>query len=58
MCAVCGPYHLIPWSYAIFMTSLLIHRCYRDEERCSIKYGADWKAYCQQVRWKLIPGVF
>jgi 7-dehydrocholesterol reductase len=39
MCATCGFTSLFPWTYAIFMTVLLIHRCWRDEERCSKKYG-------------------
>ena len=58
MCAPCGTRNLLPWTYAIFMTVLLLHRCYRDEERCSGKYGESWKIYCDQVRWKLIPGIF
>ncbi|KAI5813175.1 ergosterol biosynthesis ERG4/ERG24 family-domain-containing protein [Pyronema omphalodes] len=49
---------LLPWTYAIFMTILLIQRCIRDEERCSGKYGKTWDEYCNKVRWRLIPGVF
>jgi 7-dehydrocholesterol reductase len=49
---------LLPWTYAIFMTILLIQRCIRDEERCSGKYGAIWQEYCDKVRWRLIPGLF
>ena len=58
MCAPCGTRSLLPWTYALFMTVLLMHRCYRDEERCSGKYGENWKVYCGKVGWKLIPGVF
>ena len=53
-----GGYMLLPWTYAIFMTILLIQRCIRDEERCSGKYGKTWADYCNKVRWRLIPGVF
>ncbi|KAF7506397.1 hypothetical protein GJ744_011751 [Endocarpon pusillum] len=58
MCAPCGTTHLLPWTYALFMTLLLMHRCSRDEQRCLEKYGEDWKAYREIVRWRLIPGIF
>jgi 7-dehydrocholesterol reductase len=58
MCAVCGFNSLIPWSYAIFMTLILVHRCHRDEKRCLNKYGESWRKYCEVVRWKLVPGIY
>jgi 7-dehydrocholesterol reductase len=58
MCAACGVRNLLPWTYAIFMTVLLIHRCWRDEERCSKKYGRGWEEYCKVVRWKVFPGIW
>lgn len=58
MCAACGVENILPWTYAIFMTVLLIHRSRRDEERCSKKYGKDWDEYCKRVRWIIIPGVY
>lgn len=58
MCAVCGVQNLIPWTYAIFMTCILVHRCFRDEARCRTKYGDQWDKYCNIVRWRLIPGVW
>jgi 7-dehydrocholesterol reductase len=58
MCATCGTENLLPWTYAIFMTVLLIHRCWRDEERCSKKYGKYWEEYCRRVRWVIIPGIY
>ncbi|OAX85062.1 hypothetical protein ACJ72_00563 [Emergomyces africanus] len=58
MCATCGFTHLIPWTYAIFMTTILVHRCYRDERRCAKKYGKTWEEYCRKVRWRIIPGIF
>lgn len=58
MCATCGFRHLLPWTYAIFMTVLLIHRSRRVEQRCSQKYGKYWDAYCKQVRWVLVPGLY
>ncbi|MCB1136574.1 MAG: hypothetical protein KDK78_09920 [Chlamydiia bacterium] len=57
-CMACGFGHVLPYFYIVFMTILLIHRCIRDEQRCKHKYGASWDQYCQQVRYRLIPGVF
>lgn len=58
MCAVCGFTNILPWTYAIFMTMLLIHRCWRDEERCSKKYGKGWEEYCKRVKWVIVPGIY
>jgi 7-dehydrocholesterol reductase len=58
MCATCGFENLLPWTYAIFMTVLLIHRCGRDEKRCSKKYGKHWDDYSKKVRWVIIPGLY
>lgn len=54
----CGVEYLFPYFYFIFMTILLVHRCIRDEHRCSSKYGAAWKQYCDKVPYRIIPGVF
>ncbi|KAF2138354.1 uncharacterized protein K452DRAFT_328886 [Aplosporella prunicola CBS 121167] len=58
MCSVCGTRNLLPWTYALFMTCILVHRCFRDEHRCKTKYGDQWKEYCARVRWRLIPGIW
>ncbi|KAK2810228.1 hypothetical protein FQN50_003198 [Emmonsiellopsis sp. PD_5] len=58
MCATCGITHLLPWTYALFMTTILVHRCYRDEKRCAKKYGKTWDDYCAKVRWRIVPGIF
>ncbi|DAA78512.1 TPA_exp: hypothetical protein A8136_4488 [Trichophyton benhamiae CBS 112371] len=58
MCASCGFTNLLPWTYAIYMTILLVHRCYRDEVRCHNKYGDSWKEYCAKVPYRIIPGIF
>src|SRR3984957_8712050 len=47
----------IPYFYVVFLTALLTDRALRDDNRCAIKYGADWKKYCQLVRYRIIPGV-
>ncbi|KAL3447666.1 ergosterol biosynthesis ERG4/ERG24 [Aspergillus insuetus] len=57
-CACCGISHILPWTYFIYLTLLLINRCFRDEARCREKYGGHWERYCQIVRWRLCPGLF
>ncbi len=47
--------NFLPWFYVIFLTVLLVHRSYRDEERCAKKYGKYWKMYCESVPNKIIP---
>ncbi|XP_057381271.1 uncharacterized protein LOC130703836 [Daphnia carinata] len=47
-----------PFLYFFFLIGLLVHRCYRDEEKCSAKYGHFWKDYCKRVPYRMIPYVF
>lgn len=54
----CGFSGILPYFYPIFFTAILIHRYYRDSKRMSIKYGEDWRRYCQEVPYKFIPYVF
>ena len=49
--------NITPYLYLIFLTILLVHRAYRDEQKCSRKYGEDWKTYCEKVPYKIIPGL-
>ncbi|KAF8653541.1 hypothetical protein AX16_003905 [Volvariella volvacea WC 439] len=56
--AIIGTATIIPYFYSVFFIVVLIHRCSRDFERCSKKYGKDWDRYCEIVRWKFIPGVY
>ena len=53
--AVNGP---LPLFYAVFLTILLIHRAIRDEEKCSLKYGAAYAKYKAMVPYKIVPYVF
>lgn len=50
-------YGIWPFLYAYFLTVLLVHRVFRDEEKCADKYGASWTKYCQVVPYRLIPYV-
>ncbi|KAF4968707.1 hypothetical protein FZEAL_10348 [Fusarium zealandicum] len=58
MCALVGSTKAVVWIYAMWMTMLLVHRCIRDEKRCSVKYGAAWTEYSRRVPWRFIPGVW
>lgn len=50
--------HGLPYFYFIFLTILLTHRAIRDDQRCALKYGDYWKAYCERVPSKMIPGIY
>lgn len=49
--------NFLPYFYVIFLTLLLVERAFRDDRRCSEKYGADWNQYCKLVPYKIIPYV-
>lgn len=57
-CLTCGFHHILPYFYIIYMTILLVHRCIRDEHRCSSKYGKEWKHYTDVVPYRIVPGIF
>jgi 7-dehydrocholesterol reductase len=48
---------VLPYFYVVFLTALLTDRALRDDNRCAIKYGEDWKKYCSIVRWRIVPGL-
>jgi 7-dehydrocholesterol reductase len=47
----------LPYFYVVYLTILLADRAFRDEKRCSDKYGDDWKVYCEHVPYKILPGI-
>jgi len=49
---------VLPFSYFWFLLILLVHRVFRDEEKCGAKYGPGWAAYCAKVPYRMIPGLF
>ncbi|XP_053627966.1 uncharacterized protein [Cherax quadricarinatus] len=51
-------YGVWPFLYVIFLTVLLVHRVFRDEEKCRAKYGSAWDKYCKEVPYRMIPRVF
>lgn len=50
-------YGLLPFMYVIFLTILLVHRTFRDEKKCSEKYGEGWTKYCKAVPYRFVPYV-
>jgi 7-dehydrocholesterol reductase len=59
-CAPAGGVLEVPlaWTYAFYLTGLLLDRCARIDARCHAKYGAAWERYVKIVPWKLVPGVW
>jgi 7-dehydrocholesterol reductase len=57
-CLPTGFSRVLPWLYCIYLSSLLIDRTYRIDEKCHKKYGKYWEQYCQKVPYKLIPYVW
>ena len=48
----------LPYMYFLFLTTLLVHRAIRDEDKCAKKYGRYWDEYCKLVPYKIVPGLF
>jgi len=57
-CMCCGYTHLLPWTYTVWMASLLVDRAARDDRRCSAKYGKAWDQYRKEVPYNIIPYVY
>jgi len=47
-----------PLLYFFFLVILLVHRVFRDEEKCAAKYGKYWTEYCHLVPYRMIPYIF
>lgn len=54
----CGFDSIYPYVYVIFFIIMIIHRTYRDEERCSKKYSDIWDKYISFVPYRFIPYVY
>lgn len=48
----------LPYAYVAFLTVLLTDRAYRDEIRCTRKYGIFYEQYCKLVPYRMIPGIY
>lgn len=47
-----------PWTLPLWLMSLLVHRAWRDDQRCRAKYGPKWTDYCARARFKMVPFVY
>jgi delta24(24(1))-sterol reductase len=52
----CGFESLLPYFYLTFFTAMICHRQWRDEVRCSEKYGVYWEEYTKKVPNVFLPG--
>mmetsp|Transcript_98874 Transcript_98874/g.300090 ORF Transcript_98874/g.300090 Transcript_98874/m.300090 type:complete len:549 (-) Transcript_98874:65-1711(-) len=52
-----SPFPWVPLSYCVYFWIMDLHRAWRDESRCSIKYGEDWERYKEAVPYIILPGV-
>jgi protein-S-isoprenylcysteine O-methyltransferase Ste14 len=57
-CLPTGFHTPLTYFYITYFTILLVHRERRDHDMCAVRYGDDWKAYCQRVPYRIIPGVY
>ncbi|KAF2861450.1 Delta(24(24(1)))-sterol reductase like protein [Piedraia hortae CBS 480.64] len=46
-----------PWFYPVFFAIMIIHRAYRDIQRCKEKYGESWTEYERRTPYLFIPFV-
>lgn len=53
--AITGFNSPFPWFYPLFFCCMIIHRAYRDVQRCRLKYGAAWEEYEKRVPYLFIP---
>ena len=53
-----GFHSVIPYFLPFWLCVLLSHRAWRDEQRCRNKYGELWEAYCQKVKFRMVPFLY
>lgn len=51
-------YGPLPFILMLMIVPLLVHRTFRQSEKCAAKYGDGWQRYCQAVPYRMIPFVF
>lgn len=48
----------LPYFYPTFFFIMILHRTWRDFEKCKQKYGDDWEEYKRRCPWVYFPYVF
>lgn len=56
-CLLTGFGCIVTYFYCIYFFILLVHRAFRDDHACGLKYGSDWKMYKQKVPYMFIPRI-
>lgn len=56
--ATAGFGSIVPFLVPIWLLCLLVHRAWRDEQRCRAKYGPVWAAYCRIARFRMVPWLY
>jgi steroid 5-alpha reductase family enzyme len=54
----CGIASPVPFFFPLYFAILLIHRERRDDHKCALKYGRDWRKYCELVPYRIVPYVY
>lgn len=57
-CLPTGFHTPLTYFYIVYFTILLVHRERRDHDMCAVRYGDDWRRYCEMVPYRIIPGVY
>jgi len=55
--ATAGLASIQPFLVPLWLLGLLVHRAWRDEQRCSAKYGDLWREYCRVVPGRILPSL-
>lgn len=51
-------WQFVPWLYPIYYLALFIPREIEDGRICKAKYGKAWEEYEEQVKWRIVPGLW
>jgi Delta14-sterol reductase len=49
---------IVPYILPLWLAGLFTHRAWRDEQRCSAKYGELWQAYRARAKFRMIPFLY
>ena len=55
---LCGFESVVPYLLPLWLTAFLLHRAWRDDQRCRAKYGDLWVEYCRQARFRMLPFIY